>query len=94
MIIIKDFYADWCKPCKALDKVLKEINDEYEDVVLKKFDVEDPENEELVTNLKIRSVPTVIIEKDGIILEKSVGMQNKTFFTNILNLHNEKENSN
>lgn len=84
MIVIKDFWASWCKPCAQLDKVLSEINDEYNNVSIKKFDIEDPINEKLVEQYSIRSVPTIIIEKNGILIQKAVGMQSKGFFTKIL----------
>jgi thioredoxin 1 len=75
MLVIKDYYAEWCKPCKALDKILSDINDEYNGITLKRINIE--ENEELVKELGIRSVPTVIIEKDGVAVERLVGLKSR-----------------
>ena len=46
MIKILDFYAEWCGPCKAMSPILDQIEDELDDVIIEKYDVE--ENEEIV----------------------------------------------
>ncbi len=84
MIIIKDFYSTWCKPCTTLHKILDEVNDEYTDVKVEYIDIEDPKNADLLKEFNIRSVPFILIEEDGAIIKKATGLQNKKFFTEIL----------
>lgn len=61
--IIVDFWAEWCGPCKALSPVLDEIEQEREDVVLLKANVD--ENEALSEELGINSIPTLMFFRNG-----------------------------
>ena len=72
MVKIIDFYAQWCKPCKMYDTILPEVCEEY-DFELEKFDVEDPANRQLVEDLEVQGLPTLVIVKDGMIKGTLVG---------------------
>jgi thioredoxin 1 len=61
--IIVDFWADWCGPCKAVSPLLDEIEQENDDVVLLKVNVD--ENNALASSLLIQSIPTLMFFKDG-----------------------------
>jgi len=64
MLKITKYSADWCQPCKALQKTMDEILPSYNTNVL--YNVVDIEEEiDLASELKIMSVPTMIFEKDG-----------------------------
>lgn len=83
MIKILDFYAEWCGPCKAMSPILDQIEDELDDVIIEKYDVE--ENEEIVEDYGIRSVPTLVFIKDDEIVSKHVGSLNKEKLLAIIN---------
>ena len=76
-ITLVDFYAEWCGPCKMLAPVLEEIAEEVDDdVSVLSVDVDNAQN--LSEKYSIRSIPTIIIFKDGKATQKSVGAQSKT----------------
>ncbi len=71
---LKDFYADWCGPCKTQDPILDELEDDYPDVSFEKVDVEDGEGQEVANEYQVRSLPTLVIENDDGIVERFVGV--------------------
>ncbi|MDY6780524.1 MAG: thioredoxin family protein [Halobacteria archaeon] len=71
-ITVKDFYADWCGPCKKQDPIIEELEEKYPDVEFEKVDVD--ENQEVAQNYGVRSVPTIVVEEDGDIKEKFIGL--------------------
>ena len=83
MIKILDFYAEWCGPCKAMSPILDQIEDELDDDIIEKYDVE--ENEEIVEDYSIRSVPTLVFIKDDEIVSKHVGSLSKEKLLSIIN---------
>jgi thioredoxin 1 len=70
-IIVADFYASWCGPCKSLGKTLEELSEELKDIKFVKVNVEDCDS--AAEEFGIRNVPTLIIFKDGEVKKKSVG---------------------
>lgn len=70
-IVVVDFYADWCGPCKSLGRTLEELSEELKDVKFVKVNVEDCDS--AAEEFGIRNVPTLIIFKDGEVKKKSVG---------------------
>jgi len=85
MIKVIDFYADWCRPCKQLAPILEEINAENSHISIEKIDIEDDKNEELVAQHTIYSIPTLIIFKDDIQVDKIVGGVSKNRIMEVLN---------
>lgn len=72
-ITVKDFYADWCGPCKTQDSILKELEADYEDAFeIEKIDVD--EERELANEYQVRSLPTLVIENDEGIVERFIGV--------------------
>jgi thioredoxin 1 len=70
-IIVVDFFADWCGPCKSLARTLEELSEELDSVKFVKINVEDCDS--AAEKFGIRNVPTLIIFKDGEMKKKSVG---------------------
>jgi len=69
---LKDFYADWCGPCKTQDPILEELEEAYPDVVFEKIDVD--EDQETANEYSVRSLPTLVVENDDGIVERFVGV--------------------
>lgn len=76
-VVLVDFWAEWCAPCKTLLPVLGEIADVYagEAVVVK---INADENKEITGRFEVRGLPTLILFKDGIEQERLLGMTSKT----------------
>ena len=70
-IIVVDFFADWCGPCKSLARTLEELSEELDSVKFVKINVEDCDS--VAEKFGIRNIPTLIIFKDGEMKKKSVG---------------------
>ncbi len=70
-LIVLDFWATWCGPCKMLMPVLESVEGKYPDVVFGKVNVD--EEEMLARRYGIVSIPTLIFIKNGETVKKSVG---------------------
>ena len=74
--VLIDFWATWCGPCRMLSPVIEEIAEEYDGkIIVGKVNVyEEPE---LAQAFKVVSIPTIVVMKDGKIVNQSVGFQPK-----------------
>lgn len=82
-----DFYAEWCGPCHQQSPIIDELKKRMGDQVeIRKIDVgvDTPETREYATKYDIQFVPTLIIEKDGVLIQKLVGVQNLERLESIL----------
>lgn len=70
-VVLLDFYADWCGPCKMIAPILEEIAAERDDVTVGKINVD--ENMELAMQFHVASIPLLVVMKDGQIVNKSLG---------------------
>jgi len=76
-VVIIDFYADWCGPCKMMAPIFAEAKDAYEGKAdLYKINVD--ENKEISIKHKIMSIPTLLFFKDGQIVDRISGLLDKT----------------
>ena len=83
-LVLVDFWATWCGPCKMLAPTIDAIATEYKDrVVVGKVDVD--ENEAIARRFGIMSIPTLFLFKDGEVVEKLVGYRLKTELEQLLN---------
>ena len=83
-LVLVDFWATWCGPCKMLAPTIDAIATEYKDrVVVGKVDVD--ENEAIARRFGIMSIPTLFLFKDGEVVEKLVGYRLKTELEELLN---------
>jgi len=83
MITVKKFYATWCGPCKMLTPVMEQIRTEYNQIDMLAIDVD--ENYEVAASYGVKSVPTVIIEKNGVEVLRLTGVHSKMTYTNAIN---------
>lgn len=70
-LTLVDFYAVWCGPCKMMHPVIEEIANNYSNLKIIKVDVD--KHQELARNYSVMSIPTLILFKDGQIVEKNIG---------------------
>ena len=73
--VLLDFFASWCGPCKMVGPILDEIAEEREDIKVCKVDID--EQPELASRYRIMSVPTLMVLKDGNIVDQSIGAKPK-----------------
>ena len=71
-VTLKDFYADWCGPCKTQDPILEELEEDYPDVDFEKVNVD--EEQKIANEYQVRSLPTLIVENDDGVVERFVGV--------------------
>lgn len=73
-LVVCDFFATWCGPCRMLAPILEDVSENRDDAVFLKVDVD--ENYDLAKSFGIMSVPTVLFFKDGTLIDKSIGLIN------------------
>ena len=82
-LVVADFWANWCGPCKMLTPVIEALGDEYEGrAIVGKIDVD--AEQELAIRCGVMSIPTVIFFKDGRELERKVGLMPAEAFTAVI----------
>lgn len=75
-LVLVDFWASWCAPCKMMDPVLEQLETDYGDrIKFGKLNVED--NQELAMNYKVMSIPSLVLFRDGKAVEKVTGLYPK-----------------
>lgn len=74
-LILLDFYADWCGPCRMVAPVLEEVSQLREDVLVGKINVDDEES--LAREFGIVSIPTLIVLKNGKIQKQVAGVRTR-----------------
>lgn len=77
--MVLDFWAEWCGPCRMVSPIIDELASEYEGrVTIGKVDVDS--NNDVVGLFGIRNIPTVLFFKDGKLVDKQVGVTQKSVF--------------
>ena len=72
-VVLVDFWAEWCGPCRMLTPILEELNKEYDGKVsIKKLNVD--ENQSTAQKLAVTSIPTMVLYKNGEIVDRQIGV--------------------
>lgn len=74
-LVLVDFFATWCGPCKMLAPIVEQVSEQFDDVIFAKCDVD--ECMEQAQKYGIMSVPTIILFKGGKELERDIGLKTK-----------------
>ena len=75
--VIVDFWAEWCGPCKMLTPILEELSDEMKNVInVVKVNLDN--NQDLAMKYSIRSIPTLLLFKEGNLVDTKVGLLPKS----------------
>jgi len=73
-IVIIDFWAEWCGPCKSFAPIYEEVSEKHDDIVFGKVNTES--EQELAAHFQIRSIPTLMIFREQVVLFSQPGMLN------------------
>jgi thioredoxin 1 len=85
MITVKKFSASWCGPCRTLKPIFEEVRNGYGSNIVKFEEYDVDESSDVASKYNIRSVPTVIIEKNGQEVGRFAGVQSKIAYVNLIN---------
>ena len=84
--IIIDFWAEWCGPCKQIGPILEEISNERKDT-LKVLKINIDENPKIPQKYGVRGIPTLMLFKDGNLIDTKVGSLPKSSLINWIDSH-------
>ena len=83
-VVIIDFWAEWCGPCRMYGPILEAFSNDNPDVVIGKVNVD--ENNEVSSKYGIRSIPTTIIFKNGEVVNRTAGIVQKDKLSELVNV--------
>jgi thioredoxin 1 len=85
-LIVIDFWAEWCGPCRLVSPIIEELSKEYTGkALIGKVNVD--EQPEISFKYQIRSIPTILFIKDGEVVGKHVGTATRQTFVNMIESH-------
>ncbi len=82
--VLLDFWAAWCGPCRMVSPIIDEIAEEQKNIKVGKVNVDD--QPELAQNYNVMSIPTLVVFKDGNVVNTAVGVRPKELIVDMVNL--------
>lgn len=79
-LVMVDFWADWCGPCRIIAPVVEQLADDYADKGLKVGKLDVDENQQVAARFGIRSIPTILFFRNGEVVDSLVGAMPKPHF--------------
>lgn len=84
--VLVDFWADWCGPCKMIAPIVEEIAAQFEGKILVgKLNVD--ANQSVPASMKVISIPTIVLYKNGKEMDRSIGYKTKDELSNFIKSH-------
>jgi len=83
-IVLVDFWAPWCQPCKVQEPILEELAQELTGLEFLKLNIDD--NRYLSQKLSVRNIPTLVLYDNGVEIKRFVGVQSKDILRKVLKL--------
>ena len=81
--VLVDFWAAWCGPCRMVGPIIDEISEEYEGkAVVGKVDIDS--NQQYAAQFGVRNIPTVLVFKNGELVDRKVGVSSKNDYAQAL----------
>ena len=81
--VVVDFWAEWCGPCRMLGPIIEELSSDYDGkAVIGKVDVDS--NQQYAAQFGVRNIPTVLIFKDGELVNRQVGVSQKNVYADYI----------
>jgi len=81
--VMVDFWAQWCGPCKMVGPIIDQISDEYQEkAIVGKVDVD--ANQQFAAKYGVRNIPTVLVFKNGEVINRQVGVAPKKVYTDVI----------
>ena len=78
--VLVDFWAEWCGPCRMLGPIIEELSSDYDGkAIIGKVDVDS--NQQFAAQYGVRNIPTVLIFKDGELVNRQVGVSQKNVYS-------------
>ena len=81
--VMVDFWAAWCGPCRMVGPIIDELSEEYEGkAIIGKVDIDS--NQQYAAQFGVRNIPTVLVFKDGELVDRKVGVSSKNDYAQAL----------
>ena len=86
-LVLIDFWATWCGPCRMQAPILDQLSEEYDEDEFRIVKMDVDENPQTPQQFGIMSIPTLLLKKDGQVVEKAVGVHSKEQLRQMIDLY-------